>query len=120
MQPWQTMLSSAWPRRAVRPLLGEDELRRRQVRLVGADRPIVVVHVQLRIDRDQVHVGLVVGVQRADVAPVGLLLAVLVGEREGEHAMRVDHRGDQVVAEVVAGCRAAWRRGKAARTGIGP
>ena len=65
-------------------LLGEDELRRRHVGLIGADRPVLVVHVQVGIDGDQVHVGLVVGVERAHVAPVGVLLAVLVAERVGE------------------------------------
>ena len=81
--------------------LGEDELRRRQVGLIGADRPAMVVQVQLRIDRHQVHVGLVVGVQRAHVPPVGVLLAVLVEERVGEDAMGLDHRRDHVAAEVV-------------------
>ena len=105
IEPWQTMLSSAWPRRAFGALFGEHELRRRKVGLIGADRPPLVVHVQQRIDRDQVHVGLEIGVQRAHVAPVGVLLAVLVAERKGEHAVRVDDRGNDVAAEIVDAAR---------------
>ena len=43
---------------------------------------MVVVHVQQRLDRDQLDVGFVVGVDRADVAPVGVALAVLVEKRK--------------------------------------
>ena len=82
IEPEQTMLSSASPRRAFVTFFGEHEFRRRKVRLISADRPVLVVHVQQRIDRDQVHVGFVVGVERADVAPVGILLAVFVAERK--------------------------------------
>ena len=63
---------------------------------------MLVVEVELRIDVDEVHVGLVIGVDRADVAPVGVAFAVLVAEREGVHGMRADHSREDVVAEVVA------------------
>src|SRR5262249_34630053 len=84
------------------PLFVEDELRRRQLRLVGADRPLAVVQVQHRVDADQVHVGLVVGLQGADVAPVRLLLAVAVAAAAGEDAVRPQAAGDGVAADVVA------------------
>src|SRR5437867_2784251 len=48
----------------------EDELGRRQVWLHGADRPDFVIQIEQRIDADEVHVGVVVGVKRADVAPI--------------------------------------------------
>ena len=65
------------------------------------DRPVAVVEVQDRVDLDQVHVGLVIGVERADVAPVGGLLAVLVTEGVGEDPGVGQHRRDDVLAEVV-------------------
>ncbi len=101
IEPWQTMLSRAWPRAASTAVSAKTNFGGGKVGLIGADRPVLVVQVQLRIDGDQVHVGLVVGVQRAHVAPVGVLLAVLVEEREGEDAVRVDHRRDDVAAEIV-------------------
>ena len=47
-----------------------DELRRRQRGHRGVDGPVVVVEVEDRVDRDEVHVGVVVGVHRPHVAPV--------------------------------------------------
>ena len=73
-------------RRAAAIVRLEHELRRRQVRLIRAHRPVVVVQVEQRIDGRQLDVGLVVGVDRADVAPVGVLLAVLVAKRKRLHA----------------------------------
>ena len=89
-------------------VLVEDELRRLGDPGPGVDRPVVVVHVEDRVDRDQVHVRVVVGVERADVAPVA---AVAVGRARhlvgGEVVdLRVvlrDQRGDDVAAEVVLG-----------------
>ena len=69
---------------------------------MGANRPQLVIEVELRIHLDEIHVGLIVGVERADVPPVGVPLAVLVAKREGLHAMRVDQPWQEVVAEVVA------------------
>ena len=54
-------------------LLLEDELGRRQGVGPGVDRPLAVVEVEDRVDRDQVHVRVVVGVQRPDVPPVAVL-----------------------------------------------
>ena len=50
--------------------LGEHELRRRRLRLIGAERPFRIVEVELRIDLAEVHAGFEVRVERADVAPV--------------------------------------------------
>ena len=62
-----------------------DELRRRQLRVVGEDRPLLVVEVEDRVDGDEVHVRVVVGVDRPDVAPVTAVAVlgaghVVVGE----------------------------------------
>src|SRR5690606_208174 len=50
-----------------------DELRRRHPRVAGEQRPLLVVEVEDRGDRDEVLVGVVVGVDRADVAPVAVV-----------------------------------------------
>ena len=86
---------------AAAPLGGKDELRRRRLRLRGAQRPFGVVEVELRVDLAQVHAGLEVRIQRSDVAPVLRGLFILVVE-----PVRVDRRGlnerrDDVLAEVV-------------------
>ena len=54
------------------------------------DRPLPVVEVEDRVDRDQVHVGVVVGVQGPDVAPVA---AVAVGRRRARRCRRSRRRG---------------------------
>jgi len=62
--PEQTSELRAWP---TRPRLVEDELA--GARLVPReDRPFVVVEVEDRLDRDEIHVSLVVRVERPDVA----------------------------------------------------
>ena len=50
----------------------EHELGRRQLFLVGPDRPVGVVHVERRLHGGQIDVGFPVGVDGADVAPVRL------------------------------------------------
>ena len=90
-------------RRAAPPVLVEHELRRRLLQLVGPDRPLLVVEIQFRRHVHQLHVGLVVGIDRADVAPVVLRARLHVGERIGEHLQLVDRGGDDVAAEIVLG-----------------
>ena len=51
-------------------VVGEHELRRRRLHLVRAQRPLRIVEVEVRVDVAEIHVGVVVGVERADVAPV--------------------------------------------------
>ena len=82
-------------------LLGEHELGRRRLRLVGAQRPLRIVQVELRVHLHQVHVRVEVGVERADVAPVLGRLLVLVVEAVREHRDLGDQRRDDVLAEVV-------------------
>ena len=89
--------------RPTAPVLGEDELGGRELRLVGAHRPVGVVEVEDGVHLDEVHRGLVVGVERADVAPVLGLLLVLVPEEMGvDRSPRCHQLRDDVPAEVVA------------------
>ncbi len=69
--------------------------------MVGSDRPVRVVEVELRIDGDQIHVGFPIGVEGADVSPVlyGFLVPVL--KLECIDAPLFDHLGDDVFPEVV-------------------
>ncbi|CCC96390.1 protein of unknown function [Azospirillum baldaniorum] len=92
-------------RHAAPVLVVEDELRRGQLLLVGEDRPLAVVHVELRRDVAEVEVGLPIGVDGADVAPVGLRLMAVqdgrLGEVVGHHPRPAGHQmGDDVLAEV--------------------
>ena len=79
----------------------EHELRRRQLFLVGPDRPLLVVDVELGGHAHEFHVRLVVGIHRTHVAPVVLRLRAYVLERVGEHAQLVDRVRHDVAAEVV-------------------
>jgi hypothetical protein len=65
--------------------------------------PGLVVEVEDGRDRDQVHIGFVVGVHGADVAPVGGAGLVFVHEVVGEDAVLADDAGDDIAAEVVTG-----------------
>src|SRR4029077_15580801 len=84
-------------------LLREDEFGRRILALVSADGPLVVVEVEDRRHRDDIHVGFVIGLERAHVAPVERLFFIFVNEVVGEDAIVVDHLGQNVLAKVVAG-----------------
>ncbi len=87
------------------PFLRENELRRRHLRHVGPDRPALVVQVEVRNHRHQVHVGFVVGVDRPHVAPVLHRLVVEVDEIVRHHARLPDGLRNDVPAEVVRGVR---------------
>jgi hypothetical protein len=50
-----------------------DELGGGLMELPGQDRSLVVVEVEDRQSNDQVHAGVVVGVKRSHIAPVGAL-----------------------------------------------
>ena len=81
------------------------ELGRGQRELQAVDRPLVVVEVEGRHRQEQVHVGLVVGVDRADVAPVAPLVLELAGDLVGGEVVEVRDPGlgegrDHVAADV--------------------
>ena len=125
MQPPETIESMAWPRRSS---LVEGEFGGRIGIAGGAQRPLAVVQVQRRADRAQVHVGFVVGVDGADVAPVGRRVRRArrecgwSGNRRRTSRARPTSDGQNVAAEIVRAvldCRrrraaraaaCAWRR----------
>ena len=82
------------------------ELRRRRDLAIGPDRPAAIVEVEIGNDVGQVDVGVPIGVDRADVAPVGLglLARAHAGLREMvRHRFAVlDEVGNDVLAEIVA------------------
>src|SRR5262249_53256852 len=82
--------------------VGVDELRRWIGRPVGVDWPVPVVEVEDGIDLDQIETRLKIGVEGADIAPVGRLLAVLIAERIGEDTRVAQHPRNDVLAKVVA------------------
>jgi len=83
--------------------IGKDKLGGRVLMLPGAQGPGLVVEVEDGRDGDQVHIGFVVGVHGADVAPVGSAGLIFVHKVVGEDAILADEARDDVAAEVVAG-----------------
>ena len=71
-----------------------------------AQRPLAIVEVELGLDGAQVHVGFVVGVDGADIAPVGDGVFGLAGDAVGLEVVSVDggvagELGQNVLAEIV-------------------
>src|SRR5256714_120976 len=81
--------------------IGEDKLCRGVLVLPGAQRPGTVVQVEDRRHADQIHVGVVVGVQRAHVAPIQSIFAVFIDEVVGKDAMLRNNARKDVLAKVV-------------------
>ena len=79
----------------------ENELGRRILAHPGADGPALVVEVEDRRDRAQVHVGVVIRIERAHIAPVECLLLVLVHKAVGHHLFLAQQMRQDVVAKVV-------------------
>ena len=107
MQPPETSELTACAAPAV---LVVHELRRRRDLAVGPDRPVAVVEVERRHDVGQVDVRLPVGVDRADVAPVGLAprrrSARRIAVKRCATALPCfDQVRDDVLAEIVARVR---------------
>ena len=85
------------------------KLRRRQLRLIGRDRPAPVVHVQHRIGGGQVDVRIPIRIDGAHIAPVRLGAFAVAHAAELERMRRrlaqFDRARNDVLAEVVAGRR---------------
>ena len=84
----------------------EDELGRRQLFLVGPDRPVLVVEIELGCDLGHFHVRLPVGVDGSDVPPVRFVMIAAdagLGEAVGEDPVARHDVGNDVLAEVAAG-----------------
>ena len=83
-----------------------DELGAGVLRQAGVDRPLAVVEVEDRVDRDEVHVGLVVGVEGPDIAPVAAVAVgrarhLVVGEVVDAGVALVGQHRDDAAAHVV-------------------
>src|SRR5205085_2036929 len=83
------------------PFLGEDEFGRRLLQQARSYRPVLVVQVEFRNDRDQVHVGLVVSVQSADVAPIAHRFLIQVAKIVGNHFASPDATRNNVTPKIV-------------------
>src|SRR5580692_12992591 len=83
--------------------VGENEFRGRILLLPSVQRPAFVVEVEDRGDGDQVHVGFVVSLDGADIAPVGLFFFVFVAKIVGEDAVLFDDARNDVFAEIMFG-----------------
>src|SRR5216683_7540161 len=83
--------------------IGEDKFGGRILVLPSAERPGGVVEVENGGYADEIHVGFVVGVEGADVAPVESVLGVFVDEVVGKDAVLGNDARKNVLAKVVAG-----------------
>ena len=83
------------------PFIIEYKFGRRKLGLESPDGPFGIVEVEHGIDADKVHAGLVVGIEGADIPPIGHGFLVFVLEPEGMHIKPGDDAGDDVFAEVV-------------------
>src|SRR5271170_150995 len=81
--------------------IGENEFGGRILLLPGVQRPAFVVEVEDWGDGDQVHIGFVVGLDGADIAPVGFFFFIFVAKIVGKDAMLFDDARDDVFAEIV-------------------
>ena len=57
---------------AAPPVLVMHELRRRRHLAIGPDRPFLVIEVEVGHDIGEIDIGLPIGIDRADIAPIGV------------------------------------------------
>jgi hypothetical protein len=84
-------------------LVGKNEFRGGILMLPGAQGPVFVVEVEDRGNADKVHVGFVVGIDSADIAPVEGFATVLIDKVVGVDAMLGKDARKNVFAEIVGG-----------------
>src|SRR5262245_51597486 len=84
-------------------ILCEHELGGWKLTLIGSDRPLLVVEVEEGIDRDQIHIGFPVGIQRSNIAPILNSFPVGIMKLKGIDASALDHVRDDIFSEVVGG-----------------
>src|SRR5712691_1585824 len=83
--------------------IGKDKLGWRILVLPGTERPVLVIKIEDWRDADEVHVGFVIGVESADVAPVEGVLGVFIDEVVGKDAVLRNDARKNVLAKIVAG-----------------
>src|SRR6266481_6449877 len=71
--------------------------------LPGAQRPGAVIQVENRRYADQIHVGFIIGVNGAHVAPIQRILAVFIDKVVGEDAVLRNDARKNVLAKIVVG-----------------
>src|SRR5229473_4655100 len=81
--------------------IGKHEFCRRILVLPGAQRPGSVVEVENGRHADKIHVGLVVGVERANIAPVESVLRVFIDEVVSKDAVLRNDARKNVLAKIV-------------------
>ena len=67
----------------------------------------MVVKVELRINRNKIHVGVEIGVESSDITPVLGLLLIHVLEMKRVNLLVGDEVGDDVSSEVMVGIGSA-------------
>ncbi len=70
--------------------LVEHEFRGRLIIIGSAQRPVSIVEIETRLRVAQVHVRLVVGLYRADVAPIAQVLLGVAANPVRHEVVRVD------------------------------
>jgi len=81
--------------------IAENEFCGRILVLPGAERQALSYRLKTGETADEIHVGFVVGVERADVAPVLRSVAVFVDEIVSKNTVLGDDAGKNVLAEIV-------------------
>ena len=71
--------------------------------MIGVDDPVGNFQGKRRDILQQVHVGPIVGVEGADIAPEAGAVGASLGEREGDHLFGIHQTGKYVFAEIMAG-----------------
>ncbi len=71
----------------------------------GAHGPAAVVEVEDRDKVRDIQIGFIVGIQRADIAPVEGLFLVFIHKVVGLHTIAAEQLGQDVMAEIMLGIR---------------
>ena len=69
---------------------------------VGSNRPLLIVQIELRVDRYKVHAGIEVRVQRSYIAPIFGILLIHILEIKRIHILVPDEIRDDIPAKIMA------------------
>lgn len=95
------MLSSRLSATSVVSISSKNKFWRRVAGVMGADRPLRVVHIEKRIDRNQIEVGFVVGVDRSNISPVRIVLPIFITKGKRMNTMAFNKRGKNIVTKIM-------------------
>ena len=82
-------------------LCPEDRLCRRHLLLVRPHRPSLVVQIALGKDRNEIHIGFPIRIQRADIPPVSTLRIGSVAEAVDKDPILLNHTWHYIFAEIM-------------------